>query len=336
MAADAHEQRTGRTAPPLAGGGSGLLKRLLVGIPLTLLAGGLLVLDGYLARQATEGPGLVSWLRHGAISTALITFFAVLATDELLYLAGHRGYRPFHASALVFSAWLALGPYVLANARGPRGSVSGAVGPDDGWLLFSLAVALIWLFIVQAVRRRTERALESIAVTLVVIFYIGGLAGFMTKLRMEVGGSAGAAALLFSAFLVKITDTGAYFTGRSLGRHKFIAWLSPKKTWEGVAGGLVTTLVLAMLIGRWVYAAGILRFEPGALGVTPALALLGILLGVASVAGDLAESLLKRDAELKDSGRVPGLGGALDMVDSLLLAAPVAWLFWTRLFPVTT
>ena len=112
---------------------------------------------------------------------------------------------------------------------------------------------------------------------------------------MEIGGSAGAAVLVLTAFLVKMTDTGAYFTGRALGRHKLIPWLSPKKTWEGFAGGMLTTIVCAMLLGHWLHAAGVLRLEERYVSHWWAFAFVGLVLGLASVAGDLAESLLKRD-----------------------------------------
>ncbi|MEW6250893.1 MAG: CDP-archaeol synthase [Planctomycetota bacterium] len=308
-----------------------MAKRLLVGIPLALLMVGLLLLDGYLAAHLPDVrmPGwnidVSTWLRNGAASTALIVVLTVLATDELVHLARARGYRPFGGTAVFFAAVLVVSPYVSFNVR----HVTGAY--DESWSLLWMATALAYVFLRQAVRRRTENAMENIAITIFIIFYAGGLAGFLTKLRMELGGSAGVLVVLFSAFLVKMADTGAYFAGRAVGRHKLIPWLSPGKTWEGFAGGLATTILLAVLIGQWLHAVGWVRIEERYVSHVWALAFLGLLLGLFSVAGDLCESLLKRDAAVKDSGRVPGLGGVLDMVDSVLLAAPVAWLFWTRL-----
>jgi phosphatidate cytidylyltransferase len=127
-----------------------------------------------------------------------------------------------------------------------------------------------------------------------------------------------------------MTDTGAYFTGRWLGRHKLIPWLSPNKTWEGLAGGIVVALLCAVGVGYWLHAAQ-LAPRPPAGPLIGWLALFGLLMAGLSVAGDLSASLLKRDAAVKDSGTaLPGLGGILDVLDSPLLAAPVAWLFWTR------
>lgn len=310
--------------------------RLLVGIPLAVAIIALLLADGYLsARPAPvlQVPGLRldvgPWLTNGAICTAVVLVLTVLATYELVQLARVRGHRPFGLTAQVFAAALVIGPYVSFNLSPITG------GYDESLPMLWLAVALGFAFLWQAVKCGTQHAVENVAVTFFIVFYAGGLAGFMTKLRMEVGGPTGVAVLLFSNFLVKITDTGAYFTGRALGRHKLIAWLSPKKTWEGFVGGLVTTVVLALAIGYWLHTAGIVRIEQRYLAYPWALVLLGLLLGLFSAGGDLCASLLKRDAAVKDSGQaLPGLGGVLDVLDSPLLAAPVVWLFWTRMFHV--
>lgn len=119
-------------------------------------------------------------------------------------------------------------------------------------------------------------------------------------------------------------DTGAYFAGHRFGRHKLAPRVSPGKTWEGVAGGLVTVLVVALLAG--IYRFG---FGPVALALWVALSLFT---GLVSVLGDLFESRLKRIAGVKDSGTlIPGHGGVLDRIDAFTAAAPVfalAWLLW--------
>lgn len=308
--------------------------RLLVGIPLSVAIITLLLLDGYLAAQPAPawhawGLDWGPWLTRGALCTAVVLVLTLAATHELVALARARGHRPFGLTAQVFAAVLVIGPYVSFNLSPITG------GYDESLGMLWLAVSLGFVFLLQAVARRTENAMENTAFTLFIVFYAGGLAGFITKLRMEVGGSTGVAVLLFSMFLVKMTDTGAYFTGRALGRHKMIPWLSPKKTWEGFVGGMVTTVVLALAIGYWLHTAGIVRVQERYMTYPWALVVLGLLLGIVSVAGDLCASLLKRDAQVKDSGHMlPGLGGVLDIVDSPLLAAPVAWLYWTRIFHV--
>ncbi len=309
-------------------------ERLIIGILLALLVVGILLLDGHLAAQVPPtGPAfgldVGDWVRNGALSTLLIVVLTLLTVHELVRLARLRGYHPFGGTAHFFAAALVIGPYVSYNLSPVTG------GNDESWGLLWLALALAFMFLRQSARYRTQNAMENLAITTFIIFYAGGLAGFMTKLRMEVGGQTGVTLLLFSVFIVKITDTGAFFVGRALGRHKLVEWLSPKKTWEGFFGGLATAVVCAVLLGHWLVGAGWLRFDGRYLSPTGAFVVLGLLLGLVSVAGDLAASLLKRDAAVKDSGRVfPGLGGVLDVVDSPLLAAPLIWLFWTRLCPV--
>ena len=120
--------------------------------------------------------------------------------------------------------------------------------------------------------------------------------------------------------MVKFTDIGAYFGGRAFGRHKLIPWLSPGKTWEGLFFGLLT----AGLVGALSRAAGF-RNVPWWKGF-----IFGVIIGGIGQLGDLLESLMKRDAEVKDSGQlVPGFGGILDIIDSPLLAAPFAYLLFS-------
>lgn len=311
-------------------------KRIIVGTSLAALLIVLLAADGWLAAQPAVRilvPGfsfdLGPWLCDGAICTLIVLVLTVAATHELVHLARARGHRPFGLTAQAFAAALVVGPYVSFNLSPITG------GYDESWGLLAMTVALGFVFLLQAWRHRTTNAMENLAFTIFIIFYSGGLAGFMTKLRMEIGGSAGVVVLIFSVFLVKMTDTGAYFVGRAVGRHKMIPWLSPKKTWEGFFGGILVTLLCALAVGSWLHSGGLLKFRDQSVSIQFMMLVLGLLLGLFSTAGDLAASLLKRDAAVKDSGHTfPGLGGVLDVVDSPLLAAPVAWLFWTRLFHV--
>ncbi len=155
--------------------------------------------------------------------------------------------------------------------------------------------------------------------TLFAFVYFGTLPGFYLALRHQHSVWVVAAAIL----VTKACDIGAYFTGRAVGRHKLIPWLSPGKTWEGLVGGMVLSagvaLVLAAvsnqwdLVGRWVTVGGERLFHPT---TYPLLwtAGAGLVLGAVGQLGDLAASLLKRDAGIKDSGRaLPGFGGLLDV-----------------------
>lgn len=307
--------------------------RLIYGLSLAAVLVGLLLLDGWLSSlpperwlfgQSPERWG--RWFYNGAIATGVTLTFTWLAARELVTFARQRGFAPLGKVAQIFAAGLVIGPY-LAHNLGTAGTLRG-----EGWGMLWLALGLGLGFLLQAVRRGTENVMANLACTLFIIFYAGGLAGFLTKLRMEIGGFTGITLVLVTLLVVKFTDVGAFFIGSAFGRHKMIPWLSPKKTWEGLAGGFATALVMAAIAGYLLERNGV-AFGPSAwLPFAARVVLFGALMAGFSVAGDLCASLLKRDAALKDSGdTLPGLGGILDVLDSPLLAAPVAWFFWTRL-----
>jgi phosphatidate cytidylyltransferase len=131
-----------------------------------------------------------------------------------------------------------------------------------------------------------------------------------------------------------MSDTGQYAAGRAFGRHKLLPLVSPGKTWEGVAGGFVFAIAAAWLVFGW--GARFIVTTPNsfmkaieATGGPIAITLFAVTVAAAGIIGDLAESMLKRDAGVKDSSTwLPGFGGVLDLLDSLLAAAPVAYAFW--------
>src|SRR5205807_2466319 len=156
------------------------------------------------------------------------------------------------------------------------------------------------------------------------VAYLGLLPSFLAQLRWPAGvgderfSEAGTLSLALAVFVPKCADVGAYFAGRLFGRHAMAPVLSPKKTWEGAAGGLAASVAAAIGMDR--------------IGSAPVLANLwaeagfGVTVGLAGMLGDLAESLLKRDCRQKDASHVvPGFGGVLDVVDSVVFAAPVAY-----------
>jgi phosphatidate cytidylyltransferase len=303
--------------------------RVVYGTLLALTVIGLVLADAWIAGRGPVSPqaslDVQRWLGNGLLVTLLIAALALAATRELIQFAQHRGYRPLRLVCYFFGATMAVGPYVSFNLS------PTSTGYNESWGVLWLAVALAASFLVQAVRRGTEQVMANISTTIFIIFYAGGLAGYMTKLRMEIGGADGAILLLFSMLLVKITDVGAYFIGSAIGRTPFIPWLSPKKTWEGVLGGIATAVLVAVGVGAILRSQGILTPRFGFFETHAGLAVLGLILAAFSVAGDLCESLLKRDAAIKDSGdSIPGLGGFMDVMDSPLLSAPVAWFIWTR------
>ncbi|HXG11860.1 MAG TPA: phosphatidate cytidylyltransferase [Gemmataceae bacterium] len=190
------------------------------------------------------------------------------------------------------------------------------------WVLGTFTAVTVSAFLTEmAVFREPGYSVVRIALAVWIAAYVGLLPSFLMQLRW-LGGDRGTAALALTIFVPKCGDIGAYFTGRFLGRHRMTPVLSPKKTWEGLAGGLATAVAAA---------AGINYLGPAPLlaGV-PAVVGFGITVGLAGVLGDLAESLIKRDCGQKDASQaVPGFGGVLDVVDAILFAAPVAYL-WLR------
>lgn len=189
-------------------------------------------------------------------------------------------------------------------------------------------VTLVGSIVIYARQQSSAGVTAGAAAALFVFVYLGLLGGFLVVLR----NSFSAWVLLGVVMVTKSCDIGAYFTGRALGRHKLIPWLSPGKTWEGLAGGVVLSTSLGV--------GGVALAHVG--GALPELSLwhggvIGALLGFVGQGGDLVASVLKRDAGFKDySSRLPGFGGVMDVLDSALLTAPVAyWLLvaLTRVAP---
>ena len=189
---------------------------------------------------------------------------------------------------------------------------------DNDGLEYIAAVALIvGLFILQAFERDSQRAMGNIAGILSGYVYVAWLWSFIFKVMYYPG--VDGRWFIFALFLiVKGGDMLAYVVGSTIGTHKLIPRISPKKTWEGAAGNLAGGILAGLIIWRWF---------PCSLSLHAALAM-GAVLNVVGQVGDLSESMLKRDANLKDaSGSIPGIGGMLDVLDSLLLTLPVLYFY---------
>jgi phosphatidate cytidylyltransferase len=227
------------------------------------------------------------------------------------------------ATVITLAACLPMG-FQLAGRSFPAGSPLGPFG----WPMMVLALAAAGVLAAEMQRfQRPGSATVNAALGIFTLVYIGLLGSFLALLRQFDGNAWGMAALVSMLWVVKMADTGAYFTGKNFGRTKMAPVLSPGKTWEGAVGG-----VLAACLAAWVF---FRFFAPAMIGSTyvepPLFASLayGAILALAGMVGDLAESLLKRDMQRKDSSSwIPGLGGVLDIVDAILVAAPIAWLCW--------
>ncbi|MCS6770861.1 MAG: phosphatidate cytidylyltransferase [Kiritimatiellae bacterium] len=171
----------------------------------------------------------------------------------------------------------------------------------------------------QLFHTRTNRPWDSIAGTLLGVLYVAFLFNFIAKLLVLWGDTVGRMLVLFLVVVVKCTDIGAYFIGCAIGRHKLFPRISPAKTWEGVVGGVAVGMVAGWAFSAVAGEASVLQ-GPAVWGV-------GFLLAVAGVFGDLIESLFKRASGVKDSGTmIQGMGGILDVLDSLLFSAPVMYI----------
>ena len=186
----------------------------------------------------------------------------------------------------------------------------------------TFAAAVIAVFLYEMARYREPfGAVTRLALTVFAVAYLGLLPSFFLKLRWLPEWSG--LALTLTIFVPKVGDIGAYFVGRFLGKRQFAPRLSPKKTWEGFAGGLAASVATAVGLS---FAGPVFRY-----GVVEAVGF-GLAVGLAGVLGDLAESLVKRDCQTKDAAKsIPGFGGLLDVIDSILFAGPVAY-WWLTVF----
>ncbi|HET6883798.1 MAG TPA: phosphatidate cytidylyltransferase [Pirellulales bacterium] len=252
----------------------------------------------------------------------LAVLLAILASGELLTMMSAKGFQP--ASIEVYLGNLAI---VAANWLG---YVAPKTLKDDSFqapaITFILAVLVV--FVVEMVRyREPGQSTVRLATAIFALSYVGWLITFLIKLRFLGGTHTGMAALAALIVVVKMCDIGAYTVGRLVGRHKMTPRLSGGKTFEGLAGGLVFACCGSWFAFHWLLP----KMGDPLPQAPPAYAWLvfGLVVGTAGVLGDLAESLIKRDLGCKDSSTwMPGFGGVLDVLDSLLFASPVAYLTW--------
>ncbi len=186
-----------------------------------------------------------------------------------------------------------------------------------GWEFLFISFALGTLFVLQFSRRQNANAVLAISATMFALFYISWFFSFMIKLKILPYGTALVGFLLL---VTKGADIGAFFVGRRFGRHALIPHISPKKTVEGALGGVVAAVACALASRIFLPALSAFSW--------PNLIMLGCVLGGLGLLGDLSESLIKRDCSTKDSGTIlPGMGGIMDVIDSLLFTAPAFYFY---------
>jgi len=263
---------------------------------------------------------------------------AVGSVDELVRLFSKRG--------ITLPSWLlrpAIVAVVLSAAAGADAfsNVASAAAPAAalGWPAVTITLVLMALFIMEIVSYKTDGgAIERLAAGIFTLVFVGLPMACIVSLRLlcrdNLGPEQTGAAHLGHGYLgmlplvslvaaTKAGDIAAYLGGSLFGRRRMAPTLSPGKTWEGAVASLAGSSAAAWVVLE--LAAG----KSAADGPWGGWIVFGVCVGLAAMVGDLAESLLKRECGVKDSGRsLGGMGGVLDLIDSLLFAAPVAWLLW--------
>jgi phosphatidate cytidylyltransferase len=302
--------------------------------------------------EAVDDP-LGKLLRRGNVLPAFLLVIVLRGAAELTRLLRSKGARPHALFASLMISVLLLTPWL--SAAGWLGQ-----GPAElegfYWQVVWLSVTAVGVCVLSVLRCRPDDALRDVGATLTIVLYLGFLSSFALQLRSgrDVPGQDGAWLLLITVLVTKASDIGAYFGGSTLGRHKLAPLISPGKSVEGAAAGLIASAGVAVLFASATpLVTGLsldhqfcqkvdaitrsfsLEHVPGALPPVWRAALFGIAMSAAGQFGDLVESCFKRDAGIKDSGNImPHYGGVLDMIDSPVLAMPVAWFLLTVVWNV--
>jgi phosphatidate cytidylyltransferase len=248
----------------------------------------------------------------------ILLFLAVTGLQEFYGMVGKLGHACY-ARAGIFGGVLLLGA-TFCYISGQFGPAAPPSRVNDFETSFFILFVL-GLCIRQFVSRHTTTGIVAISTTLFGLMYVPWLLNFIQKINFFGGGVDGHFYVLYFVVVTKLSDCGAYAVGSLIGKHKMIPRISPGKTWEGFFGAVVVSTAASVIFARLAGA--------HLSGMTPLHAvILGVVLSVAAVVGDLIESLFKREASLKDSGHLfPGIGGILDLLDSLLFNAPLMYLY---------
>jgi phosphatidate cytidylyltransferase len=273
------------------------------------------------------------WLR-GPLLVAVVTVAAALAAHEFYTMVRKAGYQPWYPAGMALALLLALRSYLGGDLL--TGSTYSGPSVAAEVLALTLVVLLVligqglaWLRAPQIASRTGQvgqgrspyLAWADLGLTLAGALYTGGLLGYAPLLASveETATRGGGQAWMLMVLLgTAACDSGAYFVGSFVGHHKMIPHISPGKTWEGLAGGVLGAILAAIVLS------GLLK-----IGWLEAV-VLGLLICVAAVSGDLAESFIKRATGVKDSGNlIPGHGGILDRLDSILFVTLAVYWFVT-------
>ncbi len=277
--------------------------RLFFGTLMTVFFAAVVILGGWLDGSLTAS-GADDRTVRGTVLCILICALIIPAQFEFSKLAAAKDLKIFTPVSIIASILFAGTWYWLQLIA----------MPPEIYLFFLSAFSVAVLLLYQYLGYGTSGVIANCGANCFSIIYLGLLSGLVLAVRIDFG----LWPLLMFIFTVKSADIGAYAIGSLLGRHKFSPKISPTKTWEGMAGAIATAMIVAILFA---VSCDIIDWWLAAV--------FGFCFAFIGQFGDLVESMIKRDAEQKDSAkRVPGFGGILDIIDSPLLAAPFAYLFF--------
>ncbi len=249
----------------------------------------------------------------------IMVFLATFGLAEFYGLVEKRDLVCFKGCGLIGGLLLMVGAFLnLTGHIGTQGSPARVNDFETSFIIFFV----LGLCVRQFVSRSNTAGILAISTTLFGLMYVPWLLNFIQKINFFPNiGNNGKFYVLYFILVTKFSDTGAYAVGSLIGRHKMIPRISPAKTWEGFGGAIVlstaASLVFAHFLGDRMQGMNLFHAV-----------VLGVLLSTTAVVGDLIESLFKREAGVKDSGTFfPGIGGILDLLDSLLFNAPIMYLY---------
>jgi len=305
-----------------------LSRRLCFGAIIIAVVVGLSWLDVSIYRYGLAKD--IVWLPKGSILLPTYLVCLVLMTREVLRLLNAAGLKPLTSSVYLGTLFIATSCWIANVIQQYNLEVLEKTTSRGGWqwaatasftALLAVACGIILAFAAE-MRRYSHPGgvMINLAGAVFTFAYLGLLSCFMIQLHMAYGIEA----ILSLVVVTKMCDSGAYVFGKLFGKYRITPSLSPGKTLEGFIGGF-----LFACAGSWLWFDGVLLYfnQPP----TPFLGwvMFGLAVALTGMVGDLAGSLIKRDSHMKDSGHaVPGFGGVLDIFDSLLMAAPVAYVFW--------
>jgi phosphatidate cytidylyltransferase len=254
------------------------------------------------------------------VFVSVMTLLAVAGLIEFYGLVEKEGMVCFKGWGVFGGGLLLVGTFL--HLEGLLPGISGSPSRVNDFEVSFLILFVLGLCFRQFLSKSNTKGILAIATTLLGLMYVPWLLNFIQKIYLFPGlGADGKFYVLYFIVVTKFSDSGAYAVGSLIGRHKMIPRISPGKTWEGFGGAIVVStgasLVFAHFAGdrlvgmNWMHAV-----------------VLGVILSVSAVVGDLIESIFKREAGVKDSGKFfPGIGGILDLLDSLLFNAPIMYLY---------